>query len=568
MPLQLSPSPTPAQQAFIDKHSTRLQAAVDAIHARTHYEAYPENPKAYPAEGKDAGQARFDQQLNQKFDRLLQDAEEHITSQEVSPYTLEPLGIQYPRFTSPSRYLKNASDAAKAWKAATPATRAGVLIESLERFQNDFYEECFATMHTTGQGFMMAFQASGPHAADRALEAVAMGYEEQTRYPNHVSWTKNMGKYEAQIEKHYLNVPKGINLNIGCSTFPVWNSLPGLYAGLITGNPVILKPHPMAIYPVAIVAQHIQHALQEAGFNPHIVQVAVDTREAPITKQLAEADAVKLIDFTGSSTFGDYVESLPGKITFTEKSGVNTVLIDSVQDVKKMAQNIAFSVSLYSGQMCTAPQNIFIPKEGVAGPEGHISYEELVAALTGAIKGLNSHEKAGPAVAGAIQSEATAERVKSAQALGLKVLLEPFAIPNPEFPKARTSSPLVLEVPADQYEQFAQELFGPIVLIIPTDGTKQSLALATKLAELEGAITGLVYTHDDASRDHIAESLISSGVPTSFNLYGQVYVNQNASFSDLHVSGGNPAGNASFTNPEFVVKRYTTVELKLDTPPA
>lgn len=33
-------------------------------------------------------------------------------------------------------------------------------------------------MHTTGQGYMMAFQASGPHAADRAMEAIAFGYDE------------------------------------------------------------------------------------------------------------------------------------------------------------------------------------------------------------------------------------------------------------------------------------------------------------------------------------------------------------------------------------------------------
>jgi PKD repeat protein len=45
----------------------------------------------------------------------------------------------------------------------------------------------------------------------------------------------------------------------------------------------------------------------------------------------------------------------------------------------------------------------------------------------------------------------------------------------------------------------------------------------------------------------------------SFNLTGAIHVNQNAGFSDFHVTGGNPAGNASLTNPEYLIKRFTWV---------
>lgn len=49
----------------------------------------------------------------------------------------------------------------------------------------------------------------------------------------------------------------------------------------------------------------------------------------------------------------------------------------------------------------------------------------------------------------------------------------------------------------------------------------------------------------------------------AFNLTGNIYVNQNASFSDFHVTGGNPAGNASLTDPEFVLKRFVRVQSKV-----
>jgi len=57
----------------------------------------------------------------------------------------------------------------------------------------------------------------------------------------------------------------------------------------------------------------------------------------------------------------------------------------------------------------------------------------------------------------------------------------------------------------------------------------------------------------------ITEEMAEAFTPVSFNLTGNIYVNQNAGFSDFHVTGGNPAGNASFTNPEYVIKRFTWV---------
>ncbi|CAN0456352.1 unnamed protein product, partial [Phaeothamnion confervicola] len=235
--------------------------------------------------------------------------------------------------------------------------RAAILMESLDRIKGRFFEIAYATMHTTGQGYMMAFQASGPHAADRALEAIAAGYEELKRFPSSTVWDKPMGKFNIQLNKEWRAVPKGISVVIGCSTFPTWNSVTGIYGSLITGNPVIVKPHPGAILPIAIVVAEIQKVLTENNYDPNICQLAVDTYDKTITKELAEHKDVKLIDFTGNSAFGNYLEALPGKTVFTEKTGVNSVILDSTTDIDKTAANLAFSVNLYSGQMCTAPQN-------------------------------------------------------------------------------------------------------------------------------------------------------------------------------------------------------------------
>ena len=156
---------------------------------------------------------------------------------------------------------------------------------------------------------MMAFQASGPHAADRALEAVAMGVQELTRYPKDLLFSKPLGKYSLDVHKSWKPIPKGVGLVIGCSTFPTWNTVPGVYANLICGNTAIIKPHPKSILAIAIFLAELRKVLVEHGFDANVVQLAADTLANPITVALAEDPEVKLIDYTGGNSFGDYVET-------------------------------------------------------------------------------------------------------------------------------------------------------------------------------------------------------------------------------------------------------------------
>lgn len=555
---------TNATEELFLRHQDILHNAIKAIHAREFYAQYPEAPsgKVYGEDANEKQLSLYTNQLGKEFCGLLQETDSIISSSEVSPYTLEKLAIEYPVSQNPESYITRATAAMHSWKDTSAEARAGLLIESLERIKSRFFEIAYATMHTTGQSFMMSFQASGPHSNDRALEAIALGYQELTRFPREVTWDKPMGKFNVVLKKFYKTVPKGISLSIGCSTFPVWNTVPGLYASLMTGNPVIVKPHPGAVYPIAIVVSEIQQILKEYGFDVHTIQLATDTTEKPITKILCEHPLVKIIDFTGGNAFGDYVESLPGKISFTEKAGVNSVILDSFTDLKGAMQNLAFSVSLYSGQMCTCPQNIYIPKSGVQVNGETVPYETIIQELCAAIEGLTGHEKAGPGTLGAIQNPTTADRIQQVMDTGSKIHLASKSINNPEFPNARIATPVVLEVSKNNKNIYEREWFGPIVIIIPTDSTEESISLAKELSLTHGAITCAAYCTNSEIENTIAEEMAEAYTTVSFNLTGPIWVNQSAGFSDFHVTGGNPAGNASFTNPEFVLKRFVLVGMR------
>lgn len=543
--------------SLFQKHEALLKDALNALNVRSYYSPYPENPKAYAEDADTLGKNWISATMNNNYSALDQTESNGWLGEEVSPFLQVGIGVKYPTFTTET-LLKQASLAQTAWANTSVNDRTGILIEALDRVKSRFFDIAYATMHTTGQAYMMSFQASGPHANDRALEAVVMGYKELTSVPEKAEWVKNFGKFDLKMNKTWKPIPKGISLVIGCSTFPVWNTVPGLFAALITGNASIIKPHPKAILAIAIVVEEIQKVMAENGLPKQVVQLAVDTLNNPITKILAENNMVKMIDFTGSSEFGSYVESLP-KTTFTEKAGVNSIILDSVKDLKSVLGNIAFSASLYSGQMCTAPQNIFVSKEGVKTPEGLVPYQDVVKGIADAITALVDNPKAGPGTIGAIQAEATYKRVLDAKNLGGNLVLDSKAIVNEEFKDARIATPVLIEVDKSQGAVYNRECFGPIVFVIKTDSVTDSLALAEMLVKEKGALTCGAYTTNDATKALIAETMNNAFVPVSFNFTGAGFINSHAAFSDFHLTGGNPAGNASFANSEFVSKRFVWV---------
>src|SRR4029434_2900748 len=97
-----------------------------------------------------------------------------------------------------------------------------------------------------------------------------------------------------------------------------------------------------------------------------------------LTQARATSPAVKSIDFTGSTVFGRWlIDNARQAQVYAELAGVNNVVIESTDSYKAMLNNLAFTLSLYSGQMCTTTQDIFVPAGGIDTDEGHKSFDEV-----------------------------------------------------------------------------------------------------------------------------------------------------------------------------------------------
>lgn len=549
-------------QKFFERHQPQLEQALAAAALRGYWSPFAESPspRNYGETANDDGRAAFEALRGNPFPLNLHDADGTVGG-EKSPYGFD-LGITYPHVPV-AKLVAASKRALQDWRRAGPQAWVGVSLEILARLNKLSFEMAYAVQHTTGQGFMMAFQAGGPHAQDRGFEAVAYAWQEMSRIPGVAIWEKPQGKNDPiRMEKHFTVVPRGVALVIGCSTFPTWNGYPGLFASLATGNTVIVKPHPGAILPLALTVKVAREVLHEAGFDPDVVLLAAHTAEEDTARQLALDPAVKIIDFTGSTANGDWLENNARQaLVYTEKAGVNQVIIDSAADLKGVARNLAFSLALYSGQMCTAPQNIYVPRDGIQTPEGRVSFDEVAAALGAAVDKLGADAAKAVELTGAIQNEGIVERIEKARALGLPVVADSKALTHPQFENARVRTPLLLRAEAGN-PAISQEWFGPIAFVVATDSTAHSIQIARDSVIEHGALSLSAYTTSNEVAEQVQEAAEESGVSLSLNLTGAVFVNQTAAFSDFHGTGANPAANAALSDSAYVSNRFRVVQTR------
>lgn len=552
--------------ALIEKHRPTLDQALETIRTRAYWSPHPEHPKAYGEHGTlgaAEGKAAFDALLGSRFE-LDQPGTDDWVGGEVSPYGPE-LGITYP-YPDVEVLLPAMRTATASWRTAGAEARAMVCLEILARISARTHEFAHTVMHSSGQAFMMALQAGGPHAQDRGMEAVAYAYVEQVRTPDTAEWNKPQGKRDPLVlNKSFTPVPRGTALLIGCNTFPTWNGYPGLFASLATGNAVLVKPHPRAVLPLALTVRIAREVLAEAGFDPNVVALAAERPGEGIAKSLAVRPEIRIIDYTGSSAFGDWLETHARQAqVFTEKAGVNTVVVDSTDDYRGMLSNLAFSLSLYSGQMCTTPQNLLIPRDGIATDAGHRTFDEVTADLAAAVGALLGDDARANALLGALVNPEVKARLEQAAGLG-EVALPSRAITHPDFPDAVVRTPLVVKLDGskpDAEADFLSECFGPVSFAIAVDSADAAVELLRRTVRDKGAMTVGAYTTSPDVEQAIEEVCLEECAQLSLNLTGGVYVNQTAAFSDFHGSGGNPAANAALCDGAFVANRFRVVEVR------
>ena len=145
------------------------------------------------------------------------------------------------------------------------------------------------------------------------------------------------------------------------------------------------------------------------GCRPNLVTLCLDTVEAPIGKTLVTHPQTAIVDFTGSARFGAWVEeNAHPALCFSETSGVNTVVVESVDSLEPVLKSLATTMSLFSAQMCTSPQNMYVPRDGIRCGDTKVGRRRVRRSARGGDRSRSPATRGAPApIMAAIQSPAT-----------------------------------------------------------------------------------------------------------------------------------------------------------------
>ena len=149
-------------------------------------------------------------------------------------------------------------------------------------------------------------------------------WQEMSRIPGISVWEKPQGKNDPiRMEKHFTVVPRGVALVIGCSTFPTGTAIPACSPaghGQHRHRQAASGRDPAA-------GHHREGGARSAGrsgLRPNVVLLAAHASGDDTAQQLALDPAVKIVDFTGSSANGNWLEDNARQaLVYTEKAGVN-----------------------------------------------------------------------------------------------------------------------------------------------------------------------------------------------------------------------------------------------------
>ena len=185
----------------------------------------------------------------------------------------------------------------------------------------------------------------------------------------------------------------------------------------------------------------------------------------------------------------------------------------------------------------------------------------MAAAIVAAVE---KHLENPQVLCGTLVDEAILQTIERYRDLGGehgRLLRDSAPLDYPDFPRARTASPLILEVTEDARDIYRDEIFGPVSFIIRGGTIEDCLRDATTNARERGAITSHVYSVNEAFLERAVDAYHDAGASVACNLVGMP-INFAAAYSDYHVTGLNPAGNACLTDLAFVASRFRIVQSK------
>ncbi|MFF2406679.1 aldehyde dehydrogenase family protein [Streptomyces sp. NPDC058092] len=414
-----------------------------------------------------------------------------------------------------------AREAFATWSRTRPEERAAILDRAADLMQRDLtgnaalaQAESGATT-ATARGMQVAVGAARfRRYAKGALEPVEEAVAPQI---NEAGPMGRAGVFGALAVRQ----PVGVVTCITSYNNPWANPAGKIAPALAMGNTVVVKPapqDPLSVYRMA-------EALEEAGVPAGVVNVVTgsgsDAGEAAV-----DSPDVDMVSFTGSTAVGQRIAEVCGrsmKRQLMELGGKGAAVVLGDADLDSAAAGIGTTFSFYSGQICTAPTRVLVQRSA------HDALIERLTAYAGHLPVGDPTVRG--TVVGPVISAAHRDRVESYIELGRKEGArivtggERPAGPDRGFYVA----PTLLADCTNDMRVVREEIFGPVVVVVPFDDEEEGIALAN---DSDYGLIDYVWSSDVARAFRVARRLRAGGV--GVNTIGR---NMEAPFGGFKKSG-------------------------------
>ncbi|WP_306334331.1 aldehyde dehydrogenase family protein [Streptomyces sp. KL118A] len=434
-------------------------------------------------------------------------APDHGHYEVVNPATEEVVGLAPEASGEQVRAAASAARAAfDGWSRTTPEERAGILSRAASILRRDFAAhaelaraESGATT-ATARGMQVAVAvARFERYAKGALEPV------EAALPPQIHEAGPMGR-AGVVGALAVRRPVGVVTCITSYNNPWANPAGKIAPALAMGNTVVVKPapqDPLSVYGMA-------EALAEAGVPPGVVNVVSGTDAAVGEAAVASPD-VDMVSFTGSTAVGQRIGEVCGrdmKRQLMELGGKGAAIVLDDADLDAAVAGIGTTFSFYSGQICTAPTRVIVQR-GV--------YEALLEKLAAYAGYLKVGDPAEPGtVVGPVISAAHRDRIEAFVAEGRKEGARVVAGgERPAAGKGFYVAPTLLADCTHDMRVVREEIFGPVVVVVPFDADGPEEAEDTAVALADDSDYGLidyVWSGDVARAFRVARRLRAGGV--------------------------------------------------------
>ncbi|MDQ1027136.1 acyl-CoA reductase-like NAD-dependent aldehyde dehydrogenase [Streptomyces umbrinus] len=411
-----------------------------------------------------------------------------------------------------------AREAFRAWSRTTPEERAAVLSRAAEEIRRNLVPYAELAQAETGAttGTARGMQV-GVGAARFQRYARVEPVEEPL--PPQINEAGPFGR-AAVMGALAVRQPVGVVTCITSYNNPWANPAGKIAPALAMGNTVVVKPAPQDPLSVYRMAQ----ALEAAGVPPGVVNVVSGSR-AEVGEAAVDSDDVDMVSFTGSTAVGRRIAEVCGrgmKRQLMELGGKGAAVVFEDADLESAVRGIGTTFSFYSGQICTAPTRVLAQRT---------VYDRLVAQLAAYAGYLKVGDpRADGTVVGPVISAAHRDRIESYVELGRKEGARVVAGgERPPSDRGFYVAPALLADCTPDMRVVREEIFGPVVVVLPFDDEEEAVALAN---DSDYGLIDYVWSGDVARAFRVARQLRAGGV--GVNTVGR---NMEAPFGGFKQSG-------------------------------